>query len=205
MRATRFGCALMIYLAACLIFSVSAYAQDSIASRFEAGAAFTTVHNLEITNIAGVAGPGAEGDINFGSHLALDASFNWLPASASQTVNLLVGAKAGIRHGRFGLFGKVRPGFFSTAHALQNSTINVDTGLSTAHFGRVTERALDLGGVAEYYPSVHWLVCWDMGDTMVSEAPIEFNVTGTNPPPSISATRGITSHFQFSTSVHYRF
>lgn len=202
MRLTRIAFPFAVFMAAFLISSVPVHAQDSTASRFEAGAAFTTIHSI---NLTGSAGPGAEGDINFGNHLALDASFNWLPASASQTVNLLVGAKAGIRRGRFGLFGKVRPGFISTAHDLQGDTLNLDTGRDAPRIGRVTERALDLGGVAEYYPSPHWLVRWDMGDTMVAEARTEFGFTGTNAPPNISVTRGITSHFQFSTSVHYRF
>ena len=202
MRSTRIARHFMLYMAACFIFSAFAHAQDSAPSRFEVGTAFTAVRNL---NINGVAGPGVEGDINFGSHLALDSSFNWLPANGSQTVNFLVGAKAGIRREHFGLFAKVRPGFFSTAHNLQGDTFNVDTGQDAPRIGRITERALDLGGVGEYYPSTHWLVRWDMGDTMVSEARTEFNVIGTNPPPSLSVTRGITSHFQFSTSVHYRF
>lgn len=202
MRSTRISRSLVVYLAAFFIFAGFAHAQDSIPSRFEVGPAFTAVHNL---NVGGEAGPGADGDINFGSHLALDSSFNWLPNSGSQTVIFLIGAKAGIRREHFGLFAKVRPGFVSTAHNLQGSTFNVDTGQATARIGRITERALDLGGVAEYYPSAHWLVRWDMGDTMVSEARTEFSFIGTNAPANLSVTRGITSHFQFSTSVHYRF
>lgn len=200
MRSTRIARHFMVYIAAC-IFSVLAHAQDSIPSRFEIGAAFTAVRNI---NIGGVAGPGAEGDINFGKYLALDTAFNWLP-NGSQTVDFLIGPKAGIRRDHFGLFAKARPGFFSTAHNLQGDTFNVDTSLDAPRIGRITERALDLGGVAEYYPSTRWLVRWDMGDTMVSEARTEFIIIGTNPPPSLSVTRGITSHFQFSTSVHYRF
>ncbi|HWH57183.1 MAG TPA: hypothetical protein VN682_06105 [Terriglobales bacterium] len=202
MRFPRIACRFLLYMAASLIFSVLAHAQDSVPSRVEAGAAFTSVHNL---NVGGSIGPAAEGDINLGNHLALDGSFNWLPNSGSQTVNFLIGPKAGIRHGHFGLFAKARPGFISTSHNLQSSTLNVDTGQATARIGRIIERALDLGGVVEYYPSTRWLLRWDMGDTMVSEARTDFSFTGTNPPPNLSVTRGITSHFQFSTSVHYRF
>jgi len=202
MRSTRIAYSAVLYLAACFIFSVLARAQDSMPSRFEAGAAFTTVRNI---NVGGVVGPGVDGDINFGKHVALDGSFNWLPANGSPTLNFLIGAKAGIRREHLGLFAKARPGFVSSAHQIRSSTFNVDTGQETDRFGRMTERALDLGGVVEYYPSTRWLLRTDMGDTLVSEARTDFTFTGTNPPPNLSVTRGTTNHFQFSTSVHYRF
>jgi hypothetical protein len=192
----------MISLPISVMSPALASAQDSTVYRFEAGANLTAIRN---TNVSGTVGPGVEGDINFGRHFAIDGSFNWLPSSFSQTVNSFIGVKAGIRREHFGFFGKARPGFFSAANEFRGSSFNVDTGQATARFGRLTERALDVGGVMEYYPSQHWLMRWDVGDTLVFEEPSRFIVIGMNAPPNVSVIGGTTNHLQFSTALHYRF
>lgn len=104
----------------CVVFAFSfpalSMAQNSAASRFEAGGSLTSIRN---TGFSGAMGPGVEGDINFGRHLALDAAFNWLPATLSHTVNGFFGVKAGTRTEHVGVFAKVRPGFFSTSDAFR--------------------------------------------------------------------------------------
>jgi hypothetical protein len=53
-------------------------------------------------------------------------------------------------------------------NTLRGYTINLDTGQASARFGRLTEKALDAGGVVEYYPAHHWLpILWLVGDVMV--------------------------------------
>src|SRR5215467_12936435 len=156
--------AIMVSLLISLMSPVLACAQDSRVYPFEAGASFTAIRH---SNLDGTFGPGVEGDINFGSHFTLDGSLSWHPTSFSPTLNILIGAKAGVRREHFGFFGKVRPGFVSNANEIRGATLNLDTGQETNRFGRMTERALDLGGVMEYYPSRHWLVRWDMGDTLI--------------------------------------
>ncbi|MFI5103620.1 MAG: hypothetical protein ACHP79_01735, partial [Terriglobales bacterium] len=75
-------------------------------------------------------------------------------------------------------------------------------------FGRLTQRALDLGGVAEYYPARHWAFRWDFGDSLVfQEKGPTFNFTGVGAPTQQPFTQRNfgSNHFQFSTGVHYRF
>ncbi|HST78885.1 MAG TPA: hypothetical protein VLN58_10390, partial [Verrucomicrobiae bacterium] len=185
----------------CFAASLQSKSQTSLTPRFEVGGGITGIRNIFVSDI----GPTVEGDVNFGSHVALDAAFQWMPASFSQTVNGFFGAKVGIRTEHFGFFGKIRPGFISTSDTLRGSTINLDTGQASARFGRLTEKALDAGGVIEYYPAHHWLMRWDLGDTVLFEQPTVFTVTGINAPSSLSVSRGTTNHFQFSAAVHYRF
>jgi hypothetical protein len=83
------------------------------------------------------------------------------------------------------------------------------TTISSFRFGRLTQRALDLGGVAEYYPARHWAFRWDLGDMLLFEdkgPTFTFIGVGTpSQPPIIERSPGITQHFQFSTGIHYRF
>jgi len=193
----------------CFLFSSTlALAQDS-PGRFEVGGSFTALH----FHRAGF-GPAVEGDINFGRHFALDGAFSWFPKNTigHNAMTGLFGVKGGIRTEHFGLFAKVRPGFLTFSNALREETIMFTPGpifpigtLSSLRFGRLTQTALDMGGVAEYYPARHWAFRWDMGDTLV------FQEKG----PTINQIGVITSsftqrnfgsnHFQFSSGVHYRF
>jgi hypothetical protein len=198
---------------ACLLLcSTLALAQDS-PGRFEAGGNFTALY----FHRAGI-GPGVEGDINFGRHFALDGSFSWFPKNTigKNAMTGLFGLKAGMRTERFGLFAKVRPGFLTFDDALREETILVTPGplgtpigiLSSLRFGRLTQPALDLGGVVEYYPARHWAFRWDLGDTLVfQEKGPTFNVIGVGVPvgPPFTQRNFGSNHFQFSTGIHYRF
>lgn len=198
--SVRSVCPIVILIAFCFASSIQSMSQTSPTPRFEVGGGITGIRNIFIADV----GPTVEGDVNFGSHVAFDAAFQWMPASFSQTVNGFFGAKVGTRMEHFGFFGKVRPGFISTSDTLRGSTFNPDTGQESVRFGRLTEKALDAGGVIEYYPATHWLMRWDLGDTVLFEQPTVFSVTGTNP-SSLSVSRGTTNHLQFSAGVHYRF
>jgi hypothetical protein len=209
----RVFCSTFNVVAACFLFSSTiALAQDS-PGRFEVGGNFTALY----FHRAGI-GPGVEGDINFGRHFALDSSFTWFPKNTigKNAMTGLFGVKAGMRTERFGLFAKVRPGFLTFDNALREETILVTPGplgipigvLSSLRFGRLTQTALDLGGVAEYYPARHWALRWDLGDTLVfQEKGPTFNFIGVGTPvgpPFTQRTFG-SNHFQFSSGVHYRF
>ena len=193
-----------------LLFSTHALAQDS-PGRFELGGNFTTTH-AHVGNYQAY-GAGLEGDINFGRHFALDAAYTFLRNEFPYQMGLF-GLKAGVRTERFGFFGKIRPGFITNKPVLRDSSIVVDPGppavtLGTmAHVHRLTEKALDLGGVVEYYPSRHWALRWDVGDTLVvqDQGPTFTVIVVGNPTPSVTAFPARTSNnFQFSTGVHYRF
>src|SRR5262245_24234629 len=185
-----------------LICTNPAVAQDS-PGRFEVGGNFTALRFQEQGNF----GPGLEGDFNFGRHFALDGTFNWLPASPyNHTIQGLFGGKVGTRTEHFGFFGKVRPGFISRGNQLRELVLfppGPILGVSDVRFGRLTEKALDFGGVLEYYPSRHWALRYDFGDTVVFGEPARINVIGVQSPfPSSGNT---THNFQFSTGIHYRF
>jgi hypothetical protein len=222
MQATRLSSSLIrlltsttsVVITSILLLSALAAAQDS-PGRFEAGAAFSTLH---MTGFAGF-GPAVEGDLNFGRHIALDGTFTWFPNSerGHSSASGFFGAKAGKRWERFGLFGKVRPGFLTFDNAFRAETVlftpapgglgSIGTLLSLRS-GRLTERALDLGGVAEYYPARHWTLRWDMGNMMLfQEKGPTLNFIGAGTPilPLITPPSRTTNHFQFSTGIHYRF
>jgi hypothetical protein len=197
------------------LLSALAAAQDS-PGRFEAGAAFNTLHMPGIAAL----GPSLEGDVNFGPHIALDGAFNWLPNSTRGRSALtgFFGGKAGMRTQRFGFFGKARPGFMTFDNAFRGATVILTPApngigsigsISSFRFGRLTQRALDLGGVAEYYPARHWAFRWDLGDMLLFQdkgPTFTFIGVGTpSLPPIIERSPGVTQHFQFSTGVHYRF
>lgn len=144
-----------------------------VVPRFEVGGGFTT---LVISNDTR-AGFGFRGVRNLNPSLSLEGEFNWslenplFRAEGGHMLEGLFGVKAGRRGKRAGLFAKARPGFISFA----------DVG--------ATHGALDLGGVVEFYPSTHWLVRGDIGDTMV-----------------LAGGAGTQLHnAQFGISVHYRF
>jgi len=182
-----------------------ALAQDS-PGRFEIGGAFSSVHTSVIagTALSASLGLGLEGDLNIGRHLALDAAVYWLPSERlrGQSVMGLFGAKAGMRTRRFGFFAKVRPGFITVDNALRQITVIDESNavVFANKFDRLTERILDVGGVAEYYPAHRWTLRYDLGDTLMFEEPVI--VTGV---PTVGAPVSITNHLQFSASVHYRF
>jgi hypothetical protein len=198
-----------------LFLSALAAAQDS-PGRFEAGASFSTMH---LPGIAAL-GPALEGDVNFGRHFALDGAVSWFPNSTrgkSAAIGFF-GAKAGMRTQRFGFFGKARPGFMTFGNAFRQETVILtpaSNGIgsigaaSSFRVGQLTQRALDLGGVAEYYPARHWAFRWDLGDMMLfQEKGPTFTFIGVGTPslpPVIERSPGITNHFQLSTGIHYRF
>lgn len=209
-RARLFRSAVIAILGLSLITVAPgvASAQDS-PPRFEAGGSFTAMRvGPEVF------GPGAEGDVNFGRHIAFDAAYSWSPTPTPQHVmTALFGVKAGTRMQRFGFFGKVRPGLISFGNSVREVTEIFGSGgvLPTANLrlARLNQKALDLGGVLEYYPARHWALRWDAGDLMVfGEQGVLFTAVGNVPPGFVffPPAPGRTTHnFMFSTAVHYRF
>jgi hypothetical protein len=106
------------------------------------------------------------------------------------------GPKFGIRKGRFGIFGKVRPGFFSFGDALLDiRALGPPVQLET---GRLTVPALDSGGVLEIYPSRRWTFRFDLGNTSLFYRERSMTLGGSVP----GQTR---NSFQFSSGVLFRF
>lgn len=192
-----------------LLCSALAYPQDK-PGRFEIGANLTSIRNFDLSSEVGL---GAEGDFNFGRHFALDAAVDWLPSNTfkGKTLVGLFGVKAGKRFNHFGLFGKVRPGFITIDNQLRGGVIDLTSpGSFSDRFGRLTQPALDLGIVAEYYPAKHWAFRWDVGDTLLFEehGPVFSVIAPPGFPPFVVASPlpgHTTNQFQFTMGVHYRF
>ena len=131
-------------------------------------------------------GMGSRFTYNLNNYIALDNEVNFFlpdegPAYATQG---LFGIKAGKRIRRFGIFAKVRPGF--------------QTNIAFTERER-TRLALDVGGVAEFYPNRHVVLRFDAGDVII---PFGNDVVG----QGLFAQRpGTTHNFQWSLGVGVRF
>jgi hypothetical protein len=131
-------------------------------------------------------GAGGRFSYNFTNYIAFDSEVNFfLPDEGPPTaVQSLFGIKAGKRTKYVGVFAKVRPGFQT------NFVVN---DREQARF------ALDVGGVAEFYPNRHLVLRVDAGDVII---PFGNNVVG----EGLFAQRlGTTHNFQASLGVGIRF
>jgi len=120
------------------------------------------------------------------NHIALDNEVNFFlpdegPAYATQG---LFGIKAGKRTKYVGIFAKARPGFQT------NFIVNER---------EQTRFALDVGGVAEFYPNRHLVLRFDAGDVII---PFGNNLVGYGP---LAQRLGTTHNFQYSLGIGVRF
>jgi outer membrane protein with beta-barrel domain len=131
-------------------------------------------------------GAGGRFTYNLNNHLALESEVNFFlpdegPPYATQG---LFGIKAGKRIKRVGFFAKVRPGFQTNFFVNQREQ---------ARF------ALDVGGVAEFYPTRHVVLRVDAGDVII---PFGNNAVGYGP---LAQRLGTTHNFQLNLGVGIRF
>ena len=77
------------------------------------------------------------------------------------------GAKVGVRWSRFGIFGKVRPGFTRLFDQGVECTGDVCALILLARPEYRTEFALDVGGVVEFYPTPRTVTRVDVGSTVI--------------------------------------
>jgi hypothetical protein len=104
---------------------------------------------------------------NFSKYFALDASSTFFPRmihladfqQGGRMFQTLVGVRGGVRRGRFGIFGKFRPG-------IQRYS---DTAANPAPFGTApfTNIAIDAGGIIEFYGACHSVFRFDAGNTSI--------------------------------------
>jgi Outer membrane protein beta-barrel domain len=204
-----FVCALVLMLSG----NVAAQTREHA---FEIGAVFTSITLTDFRERvlpasgggdATVKGMGGRFAYNISRHLAVDAEANFLPEShfgneeIGQKLQGFVGLRAGTRQGRFGVFGKVRPGvmWFGDLSSFAGCT-NALSGVS-CRAGHEKDFALDIGGVVEVYPSARTIVRFDVGDTLVRFKP-GFGGSLMVPQPLPAATR---HNFQWTIGFGYRF
>lgn len=152
---------------------------QSEAPRWELGGHLSVMRLSEFEKTD--AGVGGRISFNLNRHVGLDAEFSYFPQTVNGArvpetsapgvegrVQGLFGVKAGQRGERFGLFGKLRPGF---VRFLDNGPVVcpavVPPPLSCGLAAGRTELALDYGGVAEIYTSRHTMIRLDLGDTLI--------------------------------------
>jgi hypothetical protein len=124
-------------------------------------------------------------DVGFGprigynatSYLTLEAEMNFFPRDrdleGGRKVQGLFGAKVGKRFEKAGIFAKARPGFVRFS---RGDFIGSPLALCPAVFPppigcfqpvAKTNFAIDIGGVAELYPSKNTIIRFDAGDTII--------------------------------------
>jgi hypothetical protein len=170
-------------------------------TRFELGVTAVGIHLPDNNNF----GLGARAGFNVNSFLSLEGEGNFFLNNAppkilsgGRAVEGLFGPKIGIRVEGVGLFAAVRPGFISFSNTIQGVTLNPTVPFSVSiQTGRLTEPALDIGGVIEFYPSRHWAWRTDIGDTAIFYR--SFSFVGIRIPGASK------SNFQFNTGLQYRF
>jgi len=116
-------------------------------------------------------------------YLAIDTEANRYPigggAANFPVTQALFGARAGIRFGKVGFFGKIRPGF-----GVYDSSV-YQPGIGT-------KANLDMGGVLEFYSERHFGARLDFGDTII--------FFGNNPIGSPIGPRNLGTRNQFQGS-----
>ena len=123
-------------------------------------------------------GGGGRLTFNLTRYMALEGELNYFPGAGFNNVRRFqgqFGVKSGLRFDRFGVFGKVRPGFVNTKYEVPvfcikgpcSPVIDKDTGFS-----------MDLGGVVEFYPSRRATVRFDVGDTIINRREPPYYLAG---------------------------
>ena len=148
----------------------------------------------------GTVGGGGRVTYNLTNFFALEGELNYLSSNKSDNFNKFqgqFGVKSGWRFNKFGLFGKVRPGFITTRQdvtafipipcAPATGTVCIQSIIPIFFSDSYTGFSLDVGGVAELYPSKRIVVRFDVGDTIHNRRSVSFiNIptisTGQQPP-----------------------
>ena len=152
------------------------------------------------------AGIGGRVTYNFNRSIAAEAEINFFPqkqfilTADGNAIQAQFGVKIGKRFNKFGIFGKVRPGFLSVDRV--GSLIPGPTFDFT--IDRRAFFTLDAGGVLELYPSRRTVVRFDAGDTMIRH-PARFGQVSILDPAIVLIRPAKFNHnFQFTAGVAFR-
>ena len=179
--------------------------------KIEAGA------QLSVLGRSASIGGGGRLTFNLTRNLALEGELNYFPSSGSDNTRIFqgqFGVKAGLRFDRFGVFGKVRPGFINSQY---NVTVFCPPPVCPP--GQVciprlpspcsvftatnTKFSSDLGAVVEFYPAKRVVVRFDVGDTITNRrapsVPLDIGQF------AIISSNVATHNLQVSASVGFRF
>jgi outer membrane protein with beta-barrel domain len=187
--------------------------------KVEVGAQFTYLRLRDIPVPSGFQGAG-ENDPGIGlrvgynitNSLAAEAEFNYfardlnVPSltggggvtnvtySTSRTQGLFGVKYLPLRGDKFGIGGKVRPGFVKFNGS--GGAIPPSPTILGQIAGGYNSFAMDIGGVFEYYPSRHFVARMDLGDTII-------RVKGVD--PSLSVNGFTSNNIQLTVGFGFRF
>lgn len=151
-------------------------------------------------------GVGGRVTYNFNRSIAAEAEINFFPqkqiilTADGNAIQAQFGVKVGKRFDKFGLFGKVRPGFLSVDR--------VGSYIPGTNFEVKIERetffTIDAGGVLELYPSKRMVVRFEAGDTVIRQ-PARFGSTSfLSPTVELLRPAKFNHNFQFTAGVAFR-
>jgi len=185
--------------------------------KYEVSADFTS---FSISSEQTHPGIGGRFTYNLNRHVALEAAGYFSPGKCASCAGEvtgritegLFGVKAGQRFKKWGIFGKARPGFISFS---QGNFDLLPSGGGAFPFtivtSRLTNSALDLGGVVEFYPSKRIVLRFDNGVTFNHYGPRTVHsvsvdpVTGSLTPATFTTSSFTRRIFQFIGGVGFRF
>lgn len=198
------GKKLLSLVALCLLLTASARAQSVLDDhKFEIGAQYTAIGLDDFDVVSGV---GGRFGYNFNKYLALDAEANFFPETKlgndqlGQKAQGFVGIKAGTRAKYAGVFAKARPGVMSIGEITSGFSCNQGNGFTLCR-PRHSNFALDVGVVAELYPTRRSIIRFDVGDTMLHRRQATRNVFNQTAQTSSDFTHSV----QISVGFGYRF
>lgn len=181
---------------------------ESVFTRSPASGDSVVLPRNELT----VAGFGGRLGYNVNRYVALEGEFNHLPernlneVMQSRRTQIFAGLRAGKRWEKAGLFVKARPGaMFFDEYGIRGPCTVTSPASQDCFDDERAFFAVDVGGVAEFYPTERTILRVDAGDTVIrfrDSGPITFPV-GTL--PSLFKRRETTHNFQLTFGFGFRF
>lgn len=155
-------------------------------------------------------GVGGRFTFNFNRSIAAESEVNFFPQNqlileaAGSSIQAQFGVKIGKRFKKFGVFGKLRPGFLSV-----NNFFSFVPGSQGSIFPppfTIERKAFfttDFGGVVELYPSSRMVVRFDAGDTAIRH-PARFLPLDLTGPLQLVRPAKFSHNFQLTAGVAFR-
>jgi hypothetical protein len=199
---------------------LKANAQSDEVPRIELGVQFTSITKPDNNNGATELGFGGRFTLNLNRSIALEAVGNFFPHkcnfcgvvgdNSGNITQGLFGVKIGKRFEKWGVFGKARPGVVSFSKG-DTKFVIPGPSLFDIRQDRLTNFALDLGGVLEFYPSRRIVTRFEGGDTLIHYRPRDTNLFSFDPNTGLPVLVPFTipsdtrHNFQFAAGVGFRF
>jgi len=212
MPSFRSAVAFCVLLLLTLMPYKSAFAQQEV-PKFEVGAQFSVLGRRAGDDATSIGG-GVRLTFNVNRYLALEGELNYFPSAGFNDVRRFqgqFGVKSGLRFDRFGVFGKVRPGFIDTKSRFRTCSL-CPPGVVCAQLCMPVEFnvadtgfSLDVGGVLEFYPSKRITVRFDAGDTIVNREGGVLVFPLNTPVFALSGSNFATHNLQLGAGVGFRF